>query len=140
MLSSVFTLPTNSVTDLTADWSALNDLGNGASETWYVYVNGTAVAQATLNDNNFGNTPQSVTGTVNFADIAPVGGGYQIELILQNTVPDGNGSIAWQDGGMTGLSYSAVPEPSTWAMMLLGFAGLGFAGYRGAKRAPVSAG
>jgi len=28
---------------------------------------------------------------------------------------------------------SAVPEPSTWAMMLLGFAGLGFAGYRKAK-------
>ena len=28
----------------------------------------------------------------------------------------------------------AVPEPSTWAMMLLGFAGLGFAGYRRAKR------
>jgi PEP-CTERM motif len=27
----------------------------------------------------------------------------------------------------------AVPEPSTWAMMLLGFASLGFAGYR-AKR------
>ncbi|MGP7985334.1 PEPxxWA-CTERM sorting domain-containing protein [Rhodoblastus sp.] len=25
---------------------------------------------------------------------------------------------------------SAVPEPATWAMMLLGFAGLGFAGYR----------
>ena len=24
----------------------------------------------------------------------------------------------------------AVPEPSTWAMMLLGFAGLGYAGYR----------
>jgi hypothetical protein len=24
----------------------------------------------------------------------------------------------------------AVPEPSTWAMMLLGFAGLGFVGYR----------
>lgn len=24
----------------------------------------------------------------------------------------------------------AIPEPSTWAMMLLGFAGLGFAGYR----------
>jgi hypothetical protein len=25
---------------------------------------------------------------------------------------------------------SGVPEPSTWAMILLGFAGLGFAGYR----------
>jgi hypothetical protein len=29
---------------------------------------------------------------------------------------------------------SAVPEPSTWAMMLLGFAGLGFAGYRASRR------
>ena len=31
------------------------------------------------------------------------------------------------------LSSLTVPEPSTWAMMLLGFAGLGFAGYRRAK-------
>jgi hypothetical protein len=30
---------------------------------------------------------------------------------------------------------SPVPEPSTWAMMLIGFAGLGFAGYRQARRA-----
>jgi len=27
----------------------------------------------------------------------------------------------------------AVPEASTWAMMLLGFAGLGYAGYRRAR-------
>jgi hypothetical protein len=34
-----------------------------------------------------------------------------------------------------------VPEPSTWAMMLLGFAGLGFAAYRKAlgARAALSA-
>jgi hypothetical protein len=25
---------------------------------------------------------------------------------------------------------SAIPEPSTWAMMLIGFAGLGFLAYR----------
>jgi hypothetical protein len=29
---------------------------------------------------------------------------------------------------------NAVPEPSTWAMMLLGFAGLGYAGYRRARQ------
>jgi hypothetical protein len=28
-----------------------------------------------------------------------------------------------------------VPEPSTWAMILLGFAGLGFVGYRRAAKA-----
>ncbi len=35
-------------------------------------------------------------------------------------------------GGNSGflVEYSVVPEPSTWAMMLVGFAGLGFAGYR----------
>jgi hypothetical protein len=34
---------------------------------------------------------------------------------------------------LTVPSAGAIPEPSTWAMILLGFAGLGFAGYRKAK-------
>jgi hypothetical protein len=34
---------------------------------------------------------------------------------------------------------SLVPEPSTWAMMLLGFPGLGFAGYRSAKAKAIAA-
>jgi PEP-CTERM motif len=36
---------------------------------------------------------------------------------------------------VTVSSTSPVPEPSTWAMMLIGFAGMGFAGYRARKRA-----
>jgi hypothetical protein len=28
------------------------------------------------------------------------------------------------------FTVSAVPEPSTWAMMILGFAGVGFMAYR----------
>jgi PEP-CTERM motif len=43
----------------------------------------------------------------------------------------------WRYGGGTeiGLQISAVatPEPSTWVMMGLGFAGPGFAGWRAAK-------
>jgi hypothetical protein len=34
---------------------------------------------------------------------------------------------------------SAIPEPSTWAMMLIGFAGLGFAGYRSTRRGAAAA-
>jgi hypothetical protein len=34
---------------------------------------------------------------------------------------------------ITNVTLSSVPEASTWAMMLVGFAGLGFAGYRKAK-------
>jgi PEP-CTERM motif len=37
-----------------------------------------------------------------------------------------------------GVAFAAAPEPSTWAMLLLGFAGLGFAGYR--KRPALSLG
>ncbi|HSU99819.1 MAG TPA: PEPxxWA-CTERM sorting domain-containing protein [Roseiarcus sp.] len=33
------------------------------------------------------------------------------------------------------LSAATVPEPSTWAMMLLGFAGLGFTAFRKSRRA-----
>jgi PEP-CTERM motif len=32
-----------------------------------------------------------------------------------------------------GMKFAAIPEPSTWAMMLLGFAGLGFA-FRQSRR------
>jgi len=41
-------------------------------------------------------------------------------------------------GGDTPGGATAVPEPSTWAMLLLGFAGLGYAGFRRSKRTKVS--
>jgi hypothetical protein len=40
-----------------------------------------------------------------------------------------NAAVTLQDNIIT-ATPCAVPEPSTWAMMLMGFAGLGFAGYR----------
>ena len=44
-------------------------------------------------------------------------------------------TLAYIKGGLT----ATAPEPSTWAMMLLGFAGLGFAGYRRSRKAAAMA-
>lgn len=41
-------------------------------------------------------------------------------------------------GNVDHLTITAVPEPSTWGMMLLGFAGLGVAGYRRARKADAA--
>ncbi len=42
-------------------------------------------------------------------------------------------ALFYGSGSITSLSVSFVPEPSTWIMMLLGFAGLGYAGHRRAR-------
>ena len=41
------------------------------------------------------------------------------------------------DGG--GFALGETPEPSTWAMMAIGFAGLGLLGYRSRKAVTISA-
>jgi PEP-CTERM motif-containing protein/hapalindole biogenesis HpiC1 cyclase-like protein len=41
--------------------------------------------------------------------------------------------------GLDDVSVTAVPEPATWAMMILGFAGIGFMAYR-RKHKPASVG
>ena len=41
----------------------------------------------------------------------------------------------WEVGSQyTNYAFSAVPEPATWAMMLVGFAMFGFAAYRQTKK------
>jgi len=55
-------------------------------------------------------------------------------LIGFDGVQSGNGEVEIDFVG------PAVPEPSTWAMLLLGFAGLGYAGYRHGARGACGSG
>ncbi len=48
--------------------------------------------------------------------------------------PDGNESINWNVIGHEANRGGTVPEPSTWAMMLVGFASLGYAGFRASRK------
>ncbi len=126
--SAIFVLPTNSVTDLTADWTFADYLGGGNNETWNVYVNSVNVASTVLVDCGYCGSDFTVTGTATFSDIAPVSGGYQISLILQNTVPGGGGSVAWLDGGTTTVSYTSTSVPEPGSILLLGTMLVGVAG------------
>jgi large repetitive protein len=52
-------------------------------------------------------------------------GGYAAQLVLTT--------------GVVATMPTLVPEPSTWAMLTVGFAGLGVAGYRSSKRLRLAA-
>ena len=47
-----------------------------------------------------------------------------------NLIANGSGGFGFDFAVGDPPGASAVPEPATWAMLLIGFAGLGFAGYR----------
>ena len=87
-----------------------------------------------VND-NFGNTfvftnvpKSSVFGP--FGAVAVSGTGQYIDKVKVYTeLPENFNSIKLVDFGNYTVA-GAVPEPATWAMMLLGFAGVGFIAYR----------
>ena len=61
---------------------------------------------------------------------------------FSHALPSGFDSINFQavTGNVliTSISGSTIPEPSTWAMMLLGFAWLGYVGFRRTRKVRVA--
>ena len=65
---------------------------------------------------------------------------YDSQTFSSLGVTRGRYEWTWGTGANQNFTLVVVPEPSAWAMMLLGFAGLGFAGYRAAHRStPIAA-
>ena len=100
-------------------------------------VTGTYVVQFELAGNQRvpGNQTTRVYIGDQYVDINPVSNGYTLYSL---TFTDASGYVGFKDLGpsnqqgdlLDSVTVSAVPEPATWAMMLLGFAGVGFMAYR----------
>ena len=78
-------------------------------------------------------SPFVFNGTQFEADFAKQTPGTAFSATISLT--NGGGSYP----GITATWTNNVPEPSTWAMMGLGFAGLAFAGYRSRRSAAAVA-
>jgi hypothetical protein len=99
-------------------------------------------------------TSAEITGSMSMLNLAAgtYWAGFQATYLALPTLPGGNNSLIETYGSgappvfignNTGYellgSVSAVPEPSTWAMMLLGFAGVGFMALRRRSKPALTA-
>jgi hypothetical protein len=93
---------------------------------------GSTIEEATISaPANGGQT--AVVGTLTPSGNFEAAGNYFVEI----TGVSGGGSLKLAiDGNVTAIG-DPVPEPSTWAMMLIGLAGVGFAGFRTSRRAAM---
>jgi PEP-CTERM motif len=72
-----------------------------------------------------------------YPGVGSITGNY--ELFVESIGPEGVGvynyTATYSTDSVSLVTNAAVPEPSTWALILLGLAGLGFESYRHGRRA-----
>jgi hypothetical protein len=113
-------------------WAAAQQNGfNGPTyDQWQVSLGGQTLDTPTVNIDSHGFSgwmSQSLTFTAT--------GPTEVLSFFANGGPSGVPPFALLDG----VSMMAVPEPSTWAMMLIGFGGLGVAAFRSRRKAAAAA-
>jgi len=112
----------NSLTVGTTGYIDLADqYANATTSGW------TSGNEALYLDNLFG-TSKTSYGTLNLDGLYAYLQGYG--LLQDGIYTDANGDLV----DVIGAPVSAVPEASTWAMMVVGFLGVGFVAYRRKNR------
>ena len=110
------------------------NLGGGSSTDQAVVIS--SVGGVTLGNPTSNGLGVGFAGgqeTFNFSSLALNGGLNTLEFHYSSLPGPNNAGfqgIGDEGWGVEQVNVSAVPEPSTWAMMILGFAGVGFMAYR----------
>ena len=140
-------LVTGQTYDLNFEWATAqqNGFSGDTYDQWQVSLGGVVLTTTGLTKN----VSHSDTGWVDYNYEFTWGGPSGSTVLSFLDICNGpmsnpgacNGSVGDSNGPpfslLDNVSLSAVPEPSTWAMLLFGFAGLGYFGYRG-RRTPIS--
>jgi PEP-CTERM motif-containing protein len=111
-----------------------NQLAQALNPTFSVTFNGTQFGGGTVSQTfavpNLAGSP--VLSTYNFSGFTNL---TQVS-VLQGIFP--NTGTSFQLDNLVVNSVAPVPEPSTWAMMILGFAGVGFMAYRRSRKTTMA--
>ncbi|HEY0435165.1 MAG TPA: PEPxxWA-CTERM sorting domain-containing protein [Phenylobacterium sp.] len=113
-LEDDFTLTVNGIEVLKGTW----DLGGGGQNVVFFAPSGASID---AHANAFGHG-----GVLTIAaPIALEKGLNSIRFAFSSASPQGLGDEGWDLRGLTVTGAAGAPEPATWAMLLLGFFGLG---------------
>ena len=152
---SPFTTVVDGVTEFGLNLSFASDTGTTAGSQADVALTFNVSGAPSLTDAfaSFAGTTTG-TGTDNLSDVLSNGVSLTLNapgatsamfsaigsLSVLKDQSDFAGSAGSADSSILGNAFSvaAAPEPSTWAMMALGFAGLGFMGLRSRKTAAIA--
>ena len=120
------------VLNFSAAIASFSRIFNRSAGVFSVLLNGVVEATDDLGGIADG---QELMGSLSFS--APVSAGAQMVEILITRPFTSGGDRVTPNQYVTDVSATvggAVPEPSTWAMILIGFAGFGFVSYRKSRR------
>ncbi len=84
--------------------------------------------------NNPGSPADGTFALVSLTGTAPLLATGNLAIAFEGGLNNTPGQVSWDAVTLT----SSVPEPSTWAMLLLGFAAVGFVAYRRARRETIA--
>ena len=150
MLLAALAAPSSARADVTELFNLFGEFDNGSSLSGTVTIdttNGTATAiDASADGFEFDTiTGQSAQGAEYLVSASTSGDAEHLSLVFgvgslvgyggSSLSPDTRlGALSLQGGGANPATSSPVPEPSTWALMLIGFASAGFFAVRRAGK------